>query len=207
MATRRIRAYDSSGNPAFYEKDIGDSADGTALNPDQSAVILRPGGITGSTSSSANKDGNLLETLHYISNNLNSQSKSANIAIATVSVGTSLTTILSVVCADYQAIALRLYNSGSTDLNALEVQGFEAVDFAFDYQQLAASSGSYTTNNGKQSGNSLIPIVDSSGTLPALPTTQKAGILINCKYFQKIRLQATVASGTTNIQIAGTLMS
>lgn len=205
MAARKYRAYDSNNNPTFYHKDI--EGTGTELDPDKSGVVLKEGGITGLNSATPNKDGNIIQVLRYISNNLNSGSKSANFALATTAVETTLTTIANIICADYQAISLRLSNTGSVDLNGLEIQGFEAADFAFDYQLIASSSASYTTNSGKQSGNSLIPVVDSSGTLPALPASQKAGILINCKYFQRIRLQATVASGTTNIEIAGTLMS
>ena len=206
MGTVEIRAYDGNQVAAFYQKGV--EGTGTLVDPFRSSVVLTEGGIGGLDADTPDKDGNILEVLRFISNYLDSQAASSthsDIESSTVNVDTSLTTLLEVDCSDYSVLSLRLHNSGSEDLTTLQVQGFEASDFPYDYQLLASSTTDYTTANGKQSGNSIIPVVDSSGTLPALPNTQKAGILINCKFFQKIRLQAQVAANTTDIVIAGIL--
>lgn len=207
MSGVQYRAYDGSGGTTFYTKDV--EGVGTTGDPHKSGVVVRGGGDFGVEADTPNKDGNLLETLHYIANNLGSSSYSQNIALATVTaIGTTLKDVLDIVCADYRRLSLRVDNTGSVVLSDLQVQGFESSGFPYDYSLEAGAdiTGSYTTYSGKQSGNSLITVITSSGTLPALPASSKAGILLNVECYQRIRLQAKVATGTTTLQIAGTLM-
>lgn len=207
MTARKYRAYDESGNPAFYHKGVEGS--GVSGDPESSWVVIKEGYAMGAIASTPDKDGDLFETLHYISNNLGTSANSQVIALTTVSsIGTSLVTILDVTTADWKRLAIRIHNTGSQSLNDLQIQGFECAGFPYDYGLLAgvAIANSYGSGTAKQSGNPWIPIVDTSGILPLLPSSQKAGIIINAENYQRIRLQASVASSTTAIDISATLM-
>jgi hypothetical protein len=163
------------------------------------------------SNSTANKDGDLLGTLRYISNNLtliSSQNRSSKVTTVTNrTVSTTLTTIFDTVCANHNQLSLRLQNTGSVALNALQVHGFESEDFPNDFQIIADTGASYTSQNGRQTNNNIIPVVDASGTFPGVPGNQgKAGILLNVRFYQRIRLQASVSAGTTTMSVGGTLM-
>lgn len=209
MPGREYRAYDGSGNPKNYYKDV--EGDGTNLNPDLSSVIIKTnqttGGVTGTSTSGQNKDGNILETLHFLANNPIGRYQRVPLTTSSVNTSSTLTLILEIICPPYQSLSLRIHNRGTGALTALEVRGFESIDFPDDFAILASTTANYTTGNGKQSNNTLIPLVDSSGTLPAIPANGKAGILINIRYFHKIRILASVPTGATYpIDIAGSLM-
>lgn len=210
MTARQYRAYDGSGSPSFYYKGVEGA--GSAGDPESSWMVVKEGAAMGNIASTPDKDGDLFQTLHYIANNLgtgggSTAAYSEAIAISTVSIGTTLTTLLDVTTADWQRLSIRLSNTGAI-LNDLQIQGFECAGFPYDYALLAgtAIANSYGSGTAKQSGNQWIPIIDTSGTLPLLPDAQKAGVIINVENYQRIRLQASVASGTTSIDISATLM-
>lgn len=209
MPAREYRAYDGTGTPRNYFKDV--EGEGTLADPDRSLVKIvskeATGGITGNATSGQNKDGNILETLHFIANNFpKSPIFAVRVPIVTISVSTTLTTILDINCSEHLNLALRFHNIGGAALNDLQIQAFESVDFPNDFQLIAGSgvTSSYSTT-GIKSGNSLMPIAESNGTLPALPANGKANVLINIRFFQRILIRASVATGTTNLVAAGIL--
>ncbi len=169
--------------------------------------------VLGTTTDTASATGSLMARLGQIATNGTgggsgtSAVYSSAVNIASVTVTTTVATIAEIVTADYDYLSLWIQNTGAVALNELKTEAGFSASLAFKYAFLAgaASSGSYSTGTGKQSGNSLIPIIFANN-LPALAGGGDGFVEIDVRRYQRIRLQASVASGTTTVVINGMLM-
>jgi hypothetical protein len=65
------------------------------------------------------------------------------------------------------------------------------------------SAADWTTGTGKQSGNSRISIIEASGSLITLASNTTGWVEIDCSRYEAVRLQASVASGTSSVTTRG----
>jgi hypothetical protein len=104
----------------------------------------------------------------------------------TTTVGTSLTTIDTIGVGRSDRVGIQVTNSGATALNAFQIQG--TID-GTTWVALASDAGGFST-----------PVMPLRRTIGA-PVTLAAGaiaiITLDGGYYRQIRLQASVASGTT----------
>lgn len=156
------------------------------------------GGLTDAASST----GSLMARLRKIAEPV----FSSPVDIASVSVTTTTSTIAEIVTADWDYLTLWIQNTGTVALNELKIEAGISATLLFKYAYLAgtASSTSYSTGTGRQSGNSLIPIIFANN-LPAIAAGGDGFVEIDVRRYQRIRLQASVASGSTTVAINGTL--
>lgn len=159
--------------------------------------------ILGAISDVANAEGSLMARLKAIAT---SQSTTSKITITSASVTTSLETVLEVVTEQYRYLSLWIQNTGGQALNELKTEAGYSEDLLYKYSFLAGSAdaNSYGNNMGKRSGNSLVPVVDSNG-LPAIASGSEGYLELDVRRFQRIRLQASVETGSTTLQINGIL--
>ena len=131
---------------------------------------------------------------------------STPVNVASVSVTTTVATVAEVITADWDYLTLWIQNTGSVALNEFKTEAGMSATLEFKYAFLAgaAAAGSYSTGTGKQSGNSLIPVI-TANNLPALAASGDAFIELDVRRYQRIRFQASVASGTTNLVLNGIL--
>lgn len=114
---------------------------------------------------------------------------------ASVSVGTSDTDLLEVDVRAYNYISFEVSN-GATALNKCQLQvKYHSSSTVWNPKTFGATE--YTTGSGKQSGNSLISIIEASGDLNTLGNGNSGWVEINCARYASIKLVATVASGTS----------
>jgi len=209
--------------PYFQNRGIGFTSDGAATSDTGNFSLIALFkrllqrwttflGIVGATADAESATGSLMARLRYIANHLGSGGGgSAALSLeltttTTASVGTSLTTVLEVDTSDWHFLSVKIQNTGSEALTDFQTQGFYSSQTPFSYALLASAGivSSYGTGMAKQSNNTLIPIIDAYN-LPAMGATSDGQLEINCTRYQKIRLQAQVASGTTSITIDGIL--
>jgi hypothetical protein len=118
-----------------------------------------------------------------------------------VSVGTSLTTLLSVDTRNFNFISFEVTN-GATAFNNCQVQAkYNSASNIWNGKTFSAAD--WTTGTGKQSGNSRISIIEASGSLITLASNTTGWVEIDCSRYEAVRLQASVASGTSSVTTRG----
>ncbi|NEP62328.1 MAG: hypothetical protein F6K31_36255 [Symploca sp. SIO2G7] len=220
---RKATGTGTDGNPfvpEFKEPDIGSTSDSPATSDTGtfSLIALFKRSLQrwttfltdfGATADAESATGSLMARLRYIANNLGGSSEAISSELTTTttaSVGTSLTTVLDVNTENWHYLSIKIQNTGAEALTDFQTQGFYSSQTPFSYALLASAgtASSYGAGMAKQSNNTLIPVVDAFN-LPAMGATSDGQLEINCTRYQRIRLQALVASGTTSITIDGIL--
>lgn len=108
--------------------------------------------------------------------------------------------------ADWNYLSLWIQNTGTDALNELITEaGFSAtLTSKYAYLAGAAATGSYGSGTGKQSNNTLIPIIFANN-LPALASGADGFIELDVRRYERIRFRASVASGSATLAINGLL--
>ena len=163
----------------------------------------------GTQTDEADAAGTLMAKLTDIAVNIASIAspvRSSAVNVSAVTITTSATTVTEIVTADWDFLTVWIQNTGSVALNEFKTEAGVSASLAFKYSYLAgsASSTSYSTGTGKQSGNALIPVINANN-LPALAASGDAFIELDVRRYQRIRFQASVASGTTTVVLNGIL--
>lgn len=151
----------------------------------------------GTASDAAASSGSLMAMLRFLaeSNFVESQTASA------VTVGTSLTTVITFDCRGKSALGVQLQNTGSTALSALQVQARFNSNLNI-WNTIASTNADFTTSNGKQGNNSSTEIINSGvsgGTIVTIPGGGDGWFRMRCNGMESVRIQAQVASGTTTM--------
>lgn len=169
--------------------------------------------LVGTTTDAASSTGSLMARLRAIAESSGggggggaAATYSSAVDITAVTVTTTVTTVAEIVTADWAYLSLWIQNTGGVALNEFKTEAGLSASLEFKYAFLggATSSGSYTTGTGKQSGNSLIPIIFANN-LPTIAGGGEGFVEVDVRRYQRIRLQASVATGTTTIVINGIL--
>jgi hypothetical protein len=117
-------------------------------------------------------------------------------------VGTSLTTICEIDCRKWRSLGLQISNTGAEDLAALEVQ--VKYKQTGTYQTRLSTAADYTTNTSAVSGKPSLAIA-ASGDLTTLIASADGWLELDVSFISFVRLQAMVATGTTDISPIGVL--
>lgn len=119
-----------------------------------------------------------------------------------VTVGTSLTTVITIDVRSYRKLNLQIQNSGATALNAFSVQGRYNSSLS-TYNPRAASTADFTTGRALQTGNPTAFVYDASGDLTVLAGSTNGWVELNVERYESIQIQCRVASGSTTVRIDG----
>jgi hypothetical protein len=107
----------------------------------------------------------------------------------TTTVGTTLTTILTLETGYSDRIGIQVTN-GATSFNAFQLQG--SIDGG-NWVALATDAGGFSTP--------VMPLRRTLGTPVTLANAARAFLLLDGGYFRYLRLQASVASGTSEVVV------
>lgn len=103
-------------------------------------------------------------------------------------VSTSLTTVLEVFVSEGRTMGIQVVN-GATALNAFQVQMSFTPSGA--YQTILSAAGDYTTP--------AEPLLKASGNLTTLGISTTGWLMLNVRHAAKIRIQASVAAGSSDV--------
>lgn len=115
-----------------------------------------------------------------------------------VTVGTSLTDVTEICLLDAQQVGLQVSNLGAVALNALEVQ----VKFGCDPQSVPWQILLQTSTDYDPTGNKDA-LVQASGDLTVLGAGEDAWLAINTGHYGRMRIRASVSTGTTDLRLHG----
>ena len=156
----------------------------------------------GATGDAALSSGSLMAMVRVLAeaNFVESQTASA------VTVGTSLTTVITFDCRGKKTLGVQLQNTGGViALSGLQVQARFNSSSA-TYYAIASTNADFTSSNGKTANNASTEIISSSvsgGTIVTLPAGSTAWIRMHCEGMESVRIQAQVAASTTTILAYG----
>lgn len=108
----------------------------------------------------------------------------------TTTVETALATIFDIGTGFSDRIGIQVSNTGATALNAFQLQG--SID-GTTWVALATDAGGFSTP--------LLPLRRTIGAPVTLAGGATAQLLLNGGYYQRLRLRASVASGTTTTAV------
>jgi hypothetical protein len=160
---------------------------------------LRSLGASGDTAASS---GSLMAMLRFLAESKFVESQTAS----AVTVGTSLTTVITFDCRGKKTLGMQLQNTGGVmALSALQVQTRFNSSLSI-WNTIASTNADFTTSNGKTANNASAEIINSavsSGTIPTLSANGTAYFRMHCEGMESVRIQAQVASGTTTMLAHG----
>jgi hypothetical protein len=166
---------------------LGTASD-TASSTGSIHAKLRSLGVTGDA---AARSGSLMAMVRTLAEaNFVEQTASA------VTVGTSLTTVITFDCRGKSTLGVQLQNTGGVALSGLQVQARFNSGLSI-WNAIASTEADFTTSNGKQANNASTEIINSSGTITTIPAGGAAWFRMHCEGMESVRIQAQVTSGTT----------
>jgi hypothetical protein len=156
----------------------------------------------GATGDAAAQSGSLMAMLRFLAESNFGESQTAS----AVTVGTSLTTVITFDCRGKSTLGVQLQNTGGlTALSGLQVQARFNSGLSI-WNTIASTNADFTTNNGKQANNSSAEIINSgvsSGTIVNLPANESGWFRMRCEGMESVRIQAQVAMMSTTILAHG----
>ena len=120
-------------------------------------------------------------------------------------VGTSLTTVITIDCRGKSTLGVQLQNTGAVALSGLQVQARFNSTLSI-WNSIASTTADFTTGNGKTANNASAEIISSGvsgGTIDTIPAGGSAWFRMRCNGMESVRIQAQVASGTTTVLAHG----
>ena len=111
-------------------------------------------------------------------------------AVTTTTIETTLVTLVDIQTGFSDRIGIQVSNTGATALNAFQMHG--SID-GTTWVALATDAGGYSTP--------LLPLRRTIGAPVTLAGGATAQLLIDGGYYQRLRLRASVASGSTTAAV------
>jgi hypothetical protein len=197
MALTTFQAYDINGNVLKFVVDTNNNNELKLVT-----VIDNTTGLTIGNFPTSFNVGNF-PTSFNIGNFPTVQTVQDNFSetVATVSVGTALTTLLTFDTRAFNYLSFEV-NNGATPLAECQVQA-KYADASNIWNPKTFGATEYTTGVGKQSGNNRISIIEASGNLNILAANASGWVEIDCSRYASVRLQARVTSGTSTVITRG----
>lgn len=193
---RKVRGNGDTTTP--YEGYVVDDDLNTATGTQAQAPAVKSTlATTGATPYS------IIQLLKGILLNLGTETQYTEFASGVISVGTTLTTVVTVDVRNFRRMNIQIQNTGATALNAFSVQGRYNSGLGGFYNPRASTTADFTTNRALQTGNSTAFVLDASADLTVLAGSGSGWLELNVERYESIQIQATVASGTTNLRIDG----
>jgi hypothetical protein len=142
----------------LWQNTLGATSDASSPTGSIHAKLRSLADAIGAISDTAARSGSLMAMLRFLaeSNFVESQTASA------VTVGTSLTTVITFDCRGKKTLGVQLQNTGSTALSSLQVQARFNSNLSI-WNTIASTNADFTTNNGKQNNNASTEIINYCG--------------------------------------------
>ncbi|MDV3348100.1 hypothetical protein QGP82_05325 [Leptothoe sp. LEGE 181152] len=137
------------------------------------------------------------------------ESRTTEFDSGVVSVGASPTEIVIVDVSNSRTMGIQIENTGATALNTFVCSARYHSDLGGFFNPFAQSAADYDTNAGRQTGNTLNPVIASSaigfpaGDPRTLAGGASAWLELNVARYQSVRFAASTASGSTDVRLRG----
>lgn len=157
--------------------------------------------MLGAVSDASSPTGSIHAKLRSLAESRFTESQTAS----AVTVGTSLTTVITFDCRGKSTLAVQLQNTGGIALSGLQVQArFNSV--LTIWNTIASVDADFTTNNGKTANNGSTEIINSGvsgGTIVTIPAGGNGWFRMRCNGMESVRIQAQVGATSTTMPAYG----
>lgn len=202
MPEVNLKAID--GNNTVVNLAAWDNGNGRLRNIVYEEIVqARIGNLSDSIPATDSSNGSVIAFLKRIAQNI-TDARNDDFIITntgTVSVGTTLTEIVSLDTRRYRILGFEIQNTAATAFNAFQIQGRFTSNASSTWFTIASVATDFTSSSRDQSGNMSRPIIRASGSLVTLAGNTNGWALVDVGGFADVRIRASVASGTTNAVI------
>ncbi|OKH14860.1 hypothetical protein NIES592_08260 [Fischerella major NIES-592] len=181
----------------LWQNLLGTASEASSPTGSIHAKLRSLADVIGAISDAAARSGSLMAMLRSLAESNFVESQTAT----NVTIGTSLTTVITFDCRGKSTLGVQLQNTGSEALSALQVQARFNSNLNI-WNTIASTNADFTTSNGKQGNNASTEIINSgvsSGTMITIPGGGDGWFRMRCNGMESVRIQAQVASGTTTM--------